>query len=688
MIPDKLEVLAPAGGPEALRAAVFAGADAVYLGGPAFGARAAAKNFSREELRQAVAFCHARDTAVHVTVNTLLKDRELPTVLGFVEFLCSLPVDAVLVQDLGLLSLLRRQAPDLPLHASTQMGLHTAGGVKLAEQWGIRRAVLARELSLEETRRLGADCSIELESFIHGALCMSVSGQCYFSAVLGGRSGNRGQCAQTCRLPFAAPGGTGHDLSLKDLSLIGEAEALRRAGVCSVKIEGRMKRPEYVAAATSACRLAADGGEVPETLSHALKSVFSRSGFTDGYYTGRLGREMFGVRTREDVEQAGTVLISLRELYRGEMPRVPVRLELSQDGGRLTLVAEDRRGNRETASAEATGGILSSERCVQQLEKTGGTPFFAEQVSVPETGVQAAVSIVNALRREVLEVLLHRREQRPAIPFVQRALSFAPHPKRCLEEPLPLWGSFRKADQVCTQAKQLAAIALPLETAPEDLDRLRDAGFSRIMLDLPRASFGSEERTEALLVERMEQGFTECVAWDLGGLWIGKKLGARLHGGPTLNVTNSAALAFLREQGLTSVEVSWELSTRELAALGDKLPRGLVVYGRIPVMLTRNCPLANAPGGCRHCREPGVLTDRTGRRFPVLCSGQGPQRVSEVFNCVPLWLWDKPLQEMDFGVLRFTVENSVEIGRILEACFRQEPLGFDYTRGLFARGVE
>ena len=272
-----MEILAPAGGPEALRAAVFAGADAVYLGGPAFGARANAKNFSREELAQAVEFCHSRGVRVHVTVNILLKDQELEEALDFVRFLCRLPVDAVLVQDVGLFSLLRERAPQLPLHASTQMSLHTPQGVKLLWELGASRVVLARELSLEEIREIRQACPVELESFVHGALCMSVSGQCYFSALLGGRSGNRGSCAQPCRLPFAAPGGTGHDLSLKDLSFVKELGQLEQAGVCSAKIEGRMKRPEYVAAAVSACRRAAQGEAVPPQLLEDLQAVFSRS---------------------------------------------------------------------------------------------------------------------------------------------------------------------------------------------------------------------------------------------------------------------------------------------------------------------------------------------------------------------------------------------------------------------------
>ena len=355
---EQLEVLAPAGGWESLEAAVFAGADAVYLGGPAFGARANAKNFTREELARAAAFCHGRGVRLHVTVNTLLKDQELPQALEFVEFLCSLPVDAVLVQDMGLFALLRQRAPELPLHCSTQMSLHTPAGVRLLWELGARRAVLAREMSLSEMEEVRGACPMELEAFVHGALCMCVSGQCYLSAMLGGRSGNRGMCAQPCRLPFAAPGGTGHDLSLKDLSLLEEARQLGAAGICSLKIEGRMKRPEYVAAAVSACRHAVDQGAIPAQLAQDLEAVFSRSGFTKGYLTGKRGAAMFGVRRKEDVTQATEkVFAQLRGLYRGERQSVPITLELGEEGDQAVLLARDREGREARASAplEAAG---------------------------------------------------------------------------------------------------------------------------------------------------------------------------------------------------------------------------------------------------------------------------------------------------------------------------------------------
>lgn len=688
----KIEVLAPAGSAEALQAAVFAGADAVYLGGPAFGARAHAKNFSPEELREAVAFCHARGVRVHVTVNTLLKDGEIHAALDWVKFLCALPVDAVLVQDMGLFSLLRERAPDLPLHGSTQMSLHTPAGAAFLAELGASRVVLARELSLDEIREIAGKTEIQLESFVHGALCMSVSGQCFFSAMLGGRSGNRGQCAQTCRLPFSAPGGTGHDLSLKDLSFIREVDRLRAAGVCSAKIEGRMKRPEYVAAAVSACRKAADGEEVPEELTQNLEAVFSRSGFTRGYLTGNRGREMFGARTKEDVTGATEkVFRDLRALYRAERQRVPVALELTQEGDLLRLTAEDGAG--QAAGAVLRGDfsqlpLLSGERCQQQLRKTGGTPFLVEKLTVPEGGVRAGVAQLNQLRREALDKLLELRARRKPLSFAEKP--WAPAPRRGGRSggALPLWAVFRSPEQVPDQALACESIALPLDTAPEDLEQLRGRGFEQILLELPRALFGAEEQIRAQMADRMGRGFTRFLCGNLGHLPLCRALGAEAHGAFGLNITNTAALDAFQGWGLRSAEVSFELTGREIAALGGELPRGMMVYGRQPVMLTRNCPLANGPGGCRNCRTPGCLTDRMGKKFPVVCAGEGAARYAQVLNSVPLWLGDKELPGVDFGVARFTVENAVESGEVLAALFRQEKPRFDYTRGLFQRGVE
>ena len=687
-------MLAPAGGWESLEAAVFSGADAVYLGGPAFGARAGAKNFTREELARAAAFCHGRGVRLHVTVNTLLKDQELPQALEFVRFLCSLPVDAVLVQDMGLFALLRERAPELPLHCSTQMSLHTPAGVRLLYELGAQRAVLAREMTLAEMEEVGKACPIQLEAFVHGALCMCVSGQCYLSAMLGGRSGNRGMCAQPCRLPFAAPGGTGHDLSLKDLSLLEEARQLGAAGICSLKIEGRMKRPEYVAAAVSACRRAVDEGAIPPGLSQDLEAVFSRSGFTRGYLTGERGAAMFGTRRKEDVTQATEKVFSqLRGLYRGERQSVPIALELREEAGQAVLLARDREGRTAEARAPLEAGErppLPRERCLQQLQKTGGTPFAVEAATAPEQGAGLAVSGLNALRREALQSLLAQRERRERIPFTEKAVGRAPHPRPGWER-LPVRACFRSIGQLPPQAQRCREIALPLATPQKDLERLEKEGWPPVLLELPRAMFGAEGQVRRLMRERMDAGFRDFTCGNLGAVALCRELGARAHGTFSLNIANTPALGFFQELGLQTAECSFELTGRELEALGGGLPRGAMVYGRQALMLTRNCPLANSPKGCLGCKAPGSLTDRKRKRFPVVCTKLGGELLAaELLNSVPLWLGDQEarLGDMDFGVFRFTVENSVECGGVLEAFFRQESLGCDYTRGLFQRGVE
>lgn len=685
-----IEVLSPAGGWPALEAAVRAGAQAVYLGGPQFGARAGAQNFSREELSEAVRYCHQRGVRVHVTVNTLIKDSELPEALDLVKFLCSISVDAVLVQDMGLLHLIRERAPGLTVHASTQMSLHTPAGVRLLKALGVKRAVLARELSLSEIKEISEGCDIELEGFVHGALCMCVSGQCYLSALLGGRSGNRGQCAQPCRLPFGAPGGTGHDLSLKDLSYINSIGELQKAGVCSAKIEGRMKRPEYVAAATAACRLAAEGQPVPEELSSALGAVFSRSGFTDGYINARRGREMFGTRTKEDVTAATEkVLSGLRELYRKERQSVPVDLALSFEGGQITLGASCA-GHTVFAAGKLQQNApiynsIPKERCISQLQKTGGTPFTARSVTVPEEGVPLPVSELNRLRREALEALLEARGRRKPIPFTDAPLP-SPGPFKRPKGPLPIRAVLRDPGQFCPEMRECEAVCLPLETAPEKLSALRAMGL-RLILDLPRAMFGRERELRELMEQRKDQGFTEYLCGNLGTLELCREMGVTAHGSFSLNVANTPALMAFESLGLESAEVSLELSGREIAGLGAGLRRGVTAYGRQALMLTRNCPLCNSPKGCLGCKAPGCLTDRKGKTFPVTCRERGKYGV-ELLNSVPIWLGD--MQEelaCDFAVLRFSVENSVECGEIFRAFRSGISLNAAYTRGLFRRGV-
>ena len=694
---EKIEILSPAGSPDSLLAAVRAGADAVYLGASAFSARAAAKNFDDDALRQAAGFCHARGVKVYLAVNTLILQDELPQALSLIQYACSLPVDALIVQDMGLVRLLRRCAPSLRLNASTQMSVTSPAGVRALAALGVSRVVLARELSLREIaeiRRGAGNRPIELEVFVHGALCMSVSGQCYFSSVLGSRSGNRGMCAQPCRLPFSVPGGTGHDLSLKDLSMIARIGELKGAGADSAKIEGRMKRPEYVAAATAACRLSADGEAVPPELTHNLSAVFSRSGFTTGYPDGRLGRDMFGIRSKEDVAGATKAVFSgLHELYREERPAVPVRFSLRVCAGEpVTLTARDEEGNLARASdippEPAVHRAVDEARCAEQLRKTGGTPVFTRDIRCEiGEGLALPVSRLNRLRRDALEQLETLRSHREPLPFSSPApgeLFPGPHHAG----PMRLRARFQAAESVPDCARACELIYLPVSAPERDFVSLRGRGFS-VAAELPRGIFGTEDALRKKLERLNELGFSGVWAGTIGAAALGREAGMTVHGGFSLNLVNTPALEWAREFGLADTELSFELTLEKAAALGGDLPRGLVLYGRLPLMLCRSCPGANAPGGCAKCGKNARLTDRRGTEFPILC-GDG---CSEVLNSVPLYMADRmdEIRSQDFGVLRFSVENSVEIEEIFRNYLAlspvEKPKG-QWTRGLYYRGIE
>ena len=420
------EILAPAGNAEMLRAAVFAGADAVYLGLRHFNARRTAGNFSAEELRDAAAFCRARGVRVYVALNTTVYRDELSALAGAVSDIAAAGADAVIVQDLAAASLVRRLAPGIALHGSTQMSVQSADGAKQLAAMGFSRVILARELTLDETAAItaaAAESGLETEVFVHGALCMSVSGQCYMSAFLGGRSGNRGGCAGPCRLPFDASDGArtamGHHLSLKDLSALRMLPELARAGVSSVKIEGRLRPPDYVAAAVDACLHARAGEPYDE---ETLQNVFSRSGFTNGYLANRRGGGMFGTRTEADAAAAKQAAPRLRELYRRERPRtgVSLSLTLTADGAALTAAVAGGRCAVVSHTAPLEPGQKPPEEALavycRALEKTGGTPFFAEAVRVEGTQWFLPGSAVNELRRRALEELLRQREAPRPLP--------------------------------------------------------------------------------------------------------------------------------------------------------------------------------------------------------------------------------------------------------------------------------
>lgn len=415
---SRLEVLAPCGSMESVEAAVKSGADAVYLGAKEFSARASAHNFDFEEMEKAVKYCHMCGVKAYLTANTVIFDKECERALNTVINAYNAGIDGVIVQDFGLVSLIKRYVPELPLHGSTQMSVHSPSGAKFLEELGFKRVVLSRELSMEEIKEIRKATSIELEVFVHGALCMCVSGQCYFSAMLGSRSGNRGACAQPCRLPFGVNGKGGYALSLKDNSIIDYLSELEKIGVNSAKIEGRMKRPEYVASAVRACRESLDLGFVTEQTRKYLTGVFSRSGFTDGYYKDRRGKDMFGIRRHEDVTAVSEKMFSqIRNLFKEQPKRVGLSGDFSLFSGEYPVLKVSDGKNTVSVKGEALGEIpikaaVTEEKVKQQLEKTGGTPYFFKEINFQiAENVTIPLSVINNMRRNALDELSKIRSE-------------------------------------------------------------------------------------------------------------------------------------------------------------------------------------------------------------------------------------------------------------------------------------
>lgn len=667
-----MEILSPAGGPEQLLAAVRSGANAVYLGTRGFNARRKATNFDRDELKQAVAYCHGRGVRVHVTVNTLVTDPELGDLYATMEEIAESGADAVILQDLAACELFRRHLPELPRHASTQMTVHNAQGALAAGELGFSRVILARELSLEEIRRIRAEVDIELECFVHGALCMGVSGQCLLSAMLGERSGNRGSCAQPCRLDFRA-GDRPYALSLKDACLLEHVQALQEAGICSLKIEGRLRRPEYVAAATDAC-VRALRGETPDLK--MLQRVFSRSGFTDGYLTGRRDLRMFGRRTEQDRAAEAAVLGQLSELYRRERSSVPVDMHLHlQPGEPVRLEVSDGVYSAAAVGPEPEAVRSQPPDVRASLEKTGGTPFFLNRL---EGDIAPGwTARLNPLRREALEALLQQRE---ALQPYRMQGSFTPEDRPPRQDRPGLRLRFEDRSQYfpCPEAE---AVYMPAEQIDREL--LDECG-QRLIGELPRLLFpGDETALEAKLRELKEMGLRTLCAGNLGTLRLARELGFRVSGGFDLNILNSLALERYQELGLCETLLSCEIPIRQIPRLGGSIPRGILAYGYLPLMLMRSCPM-RGPEGCGSCSGRRTLRDRQGTDMTVLCQSR---RWSVLLNAVPLYLGDKGLRGMDFALLYFTTENREECRRVWQQFRAGESWEGKRTNGPYFRSM-
>ena len=689
---SKIEILAPVGNKEMLRAAVFSGADAVYLGFSGFNARTSANNFNADTLKDAVAFCHARGVAVHVALNTTVYGGELPALEQAIRAVAASGADAVICQDLAVATLIGKIAPQLPRHGSTQMSVHSLQGALELKELGFTRVVLARELSMPEVEHITKHCGIETECFVHGALCMCVSGQCYMSVFLGGRSGNRGSCAGPCRLPFEANAlpegkpGRLHHLSLKDNSVIDKLDKLQALGVASAKIEGRLRTPEYVAAAVSACLAGREGRAYDRDL---LKNAFSRSGFTSGYLDGKIDGTMFGVRSEADAEQTKKTLPMLRELYRRERSRVPVKMKLEIEEGGEKLTVTDADGSKAFAYGDAEpqpARTDPTESLHRSLSKTGGTPFAVEDqdITVEMDGGPWFIpgGAVNELRREALDALLKKREVLRPWPTTEEHVPALP--LRTLPPHRTLRARFESWEQVPERALDgIEYLILPIAQA----DRVPREWRAKTLLELPRVMFGKlEEDTARRIAATQDAGFAGYEVSNIAHLRLCR--GLPMSGSFGLNITNQLAAQFYADNGLGSMLILPEVKDSDISTIapthnGRPVPTGVLVYGHMPLMITRACPLQNIHD-CAHCDKTGELTDRKAKKFPVRC-GLG---VRTIYNPVPIYMGDKPgALTVDYGVAYFTLESREEAAKILEMIRAHAPFEGDFTRGLYFKGT-
>ena len=663
------ELLCPAGSPEALDAAIEGGADAVYLGGAAFNARIHAKNFGGDALRSAILRAHAFGVKVYLTLNTLVTDRELPAFLDAAREAVEAGADALIVADAGGAARLHRAFPTLELHASTQMSGHNAQIGHELQKMGFSRMVIARETSAENIRTIVHNSPIEIEMFIHGALCVSHSGQCLFSSLVGGRSGNRGECAQPCRLPFACANCKGREtypLSLKDHSLALHVPELIDLGVASLKIEGRMKSPEYVRDTARIWRrlLNESRAATPQEM-RALADAFSRGGFTDGYYLGKIDRSMLGVRSDADKSQSRSL-----ERFEGLTRRIPLDIIFHFQKDRPTALSLSDGSRSITVTGDvpqtAINAPMTRESLEKNLTKLGGTVYSVGSFEATlDEGLMLPVSRLNDLRRRAIAAL----EEQNSAPTVRE------------NELTPLYPSGGRR-----------SIRTARFLSPEQITNEARAYFDRTFLPLhrydacadgvvlPPVIFDSDRETVARgLADAVKRGAKYALVGNLGHLELVRRAGLTPIGDYRLNLTNTESVALTESLGLESVILSPELTLPQIRDVGGSCE--VIVYGRVPLMTLEKCVIREI-ADCNACAKGHVmLRDRRGVSFPVVREWE---HRNVVYNSLPTSMTDREDELRRAGVTArhylFTVETPREIDAIIRADRAHAPIGSQVRR--------
>ncbi len=677
------ELLSPAGSPTALEAAIMAGADAVYFGGQSFNARKNADNFSDAELVEAVRKCRLYGVKTNIVLNTQLYSAELSPALSLAEKLLSYGADAFIVADIGLARELLSHFPGIELHASTQCSGQNVLSAKELAEIGFRRMVAPRELPFRDIQTLCETSPIETEIFVHGALCVSHSGQCLMSSIIGGRSGNRGECAQPCRLPYQTK--NPYPLSLKDLCLAAYIPELMDAGVASFKIEGRMKTPDYVYGVISIYRKLIDEhrGATAEEI-QKMSRLFCRSGFTDGYHTEKINKTMLGVRTDSDkqvtassektVMTARKIDLSLTGRFHvGESAMLSGSVE--RDG---EVITHEVMGEL-CAKAEKTP--TSAERIKENLAKLGATPFRAVNVAVYAEDINIPISALNAMRRELSATL---EEKLVGTPKSYPKFDKLTLPKGYVtsDEKSAYFAFF---DAISPKAiRFFDRIFLPLTEYIAHLEDLKS--YENIGIALPPVAFDHE----ISMVREMAQKAVEngCKIALISGFWqccMADELGLEKHGDIRLNAYNSSSIAAYAEKGFRSLVLSPEIGVSASAGVASEIPKGYVIYGRLPLMTMEKCairdmvlPNVMRSENCHYCdtHKTTLLTDRTGAKFPMM---REFQHRNVIYNCVPTYMADKPIEGL-FSHAIFTDETAAEVDAVIGAIENRSPSKTKFKR--------
>ncbi|MBQ7132281.1 MAG: U32 family peptidase [Oscillospiraceae bacterium] len=680
---QNFELLAPAGSIESVQAALYCGADAIYIGLKSFSARQNAVNFDYSELDGVISLCHLFGAKVYVAVNTIVFDNKLCDFADCIKKCAELGVDAFIVQDLGALEIIKKVAPEATVHASTQLTVHTPQGAEFAKKLGFSRVVVSRELSMQQIEKI-CKTKIEVEAFVHGALCMSVSGQCYMSAMFGSRSANRGLCAQPCRLPFSHKKGCDeHCLSLKDLSLIEHIGKLKEIGVCSFKIEGRMKRPEYVAAAVSAYRKAIDGKNYDIS---DLSAVFSRQGFTDGYFTANLGNAMFGMRDYENVLDSSRVQSDIRKSYE-KMPKIyTVDFALTLKGLSLELsaTADSVCVCKSTdISQYSSMNPLKDDAVKKQLSKLGNTIFELGSINsdIPPESARFPLSVLNALRRDIIAHISEEIVKKNSVYTQTFEYIHSETATLQREKPLKFRAYFESVKQLSgVSADALEFVLLPLAQIERNCNEL--ASLCDKVIIVPPRFINDEEQTFKRIEKLRNIGFKRLYCNNIAYLSINENV--TLHGGFGLNCANSECVRALKELGVSDIECSFELKASQINKLSRDIPVGIVAFGKLPLMLNKNCPI----GDCKNCF--GKIYDRTNRAFDIKCP-KNNEGYAEILNCTNLEMSDKlsDMAGIDFATLIFHDESGRECEEIINRyLYGTRQKDAEYTRGLYYRGVK